>query len=248
MPLSIRISAANRSRAILSAFITLFSVCPSSVCSSSGTVHPVLSRQWGEVGTPRSPGGGGGGSWNNMRRTCCEEPGGDGIVILVIKDRVASMAGVRTGCGKLLESLWRKAAPSLFYPFSGDLIIFSNSQDGILYPLFPHLLLPSSCLCSFPFTSLCHFLLKCIWNSELTKTSWPVAGLKCKCLALYSCKFVKSFHNNYCLTPHPQDVNGYGNRHLLTLSLLYFIQIIPISPLTFCSGLLQAVVLRWGTP
>lgn len=51
------------------------------------------------------------------------------------------MPGVRTGCGKLLESLWGKAAPSLLCPFSGDLIIFSNSQDGILYPLFPHLLL-----------------------------------------------------------------------------------------------------------
>lgn len=126
-------------------------------------------------GTQRIPGGGG--SWSNMRRTCCEEPGGDGFVILVIKDRVASMPGVRTGCGKLLESLGRKAAPSLFYPFSRDLIIFSNSQDGILYPLFPHLLLPSSCLCSFPFASLCHFVLKPIGNSELTKRSRPMAEL-----------------------------------------------------------------------
>lgn len=40
-----------------------------------------------------------------MRRACCEEPGGAEFAILVIKDRVASMQGVRTGCGKLLESL-----------------------------------------------------------------------------------------------------------------------------------------------
>lgn len=34
-----------------------------------------------------------------------EEQGGDGFVIPVIKDRVAFMPGVWTGCGKLLESL-----------------------------------------------------------------------------------------------------------------------------------------------
>lgn len=159
VPLSISMRATNRGRAILWAFITLFSV--------RAAVHPYPDNEekWG---TQRSLGGGR--RWSNMRRTCCEEPGGDGFVILVIKDRVASMPGVRTGCGKLPESLRRKAAPSLFYPFSRDLIIFSNSQDGILYPLFPHLL-PSSCLCSFPFTSLCHFVLKPIWNSELTKKS-----------------------------------------------------------------------------
>lgn len=42
---------------------------------------------------------------SNMKRTGPKEQGGDGFVILVIKDRVASMPGVRTGCGKLLESL-----------------------------------------------------------------------------------------------------------------------------------------------
>lgn len=174
MPLSIRIRAANRGRAILWAFITLFSVHPPCVSSSSRAVRPYLDNEekWGRQ---RSPGGGG--SWSSMRTTCCEEPGGDGFVILVIKDRVASMPGVRTGCGKLPESLRRKAAPSLFYPFSRDLIIFSNSQDGILYPLFPHLLLPSSCLCSFPFTSLCHFVLKPIWNSGQTQRSWRMAEL-----------------------------------------------------------------------
>lgn len=34
-----------------------------------------------------------------------ERTGGDRFVFLVIKDRVASMAGVWTGCGKLLECL-----------------------------------------------------------------------------------------------------------------------------------------------
>lgn len=37
------------------------------------------------------------GSWGAQRRW--------GFVILVIKDGVASMPGVRTGCGKLLQSL-----------------------------------------------------------------------------------------------------------------------------------------------
>lgn len=113
--------------------------------------HPFPPRHWWEVdgelasaamawamvgvGAYREAGGS---TWEEQ---LLEEPVGDGIVILVIKDRVASMPGVRTGCGKLLESLWGKAAPSLLCPFSGDLIIFSNSQDGILYPLFRHLLL-----------------------------------------------------------------------------------------------------------
>lgn len=173
VPLSIRIRAANRGRAILWAFITLFSVHPPSVCSSSA-VRPCPGNQE-KRRTQRSPAGSA--SHSNMKGTCCEEPGGDGFVILVIKDRVASMPGVRTGCGKLPESLQRKAAPSLFCPFPRDLIIFSNSQDGILYPLFPHLFFRSPCLCSFPFTSLCHFVLKTIWNSELTKKSWQMGEL-----------------------------------------------------------------------
>lgn len=85
-----------------------------------------------------------------------EERGGDGFVILVIKDRVVSVSGVRTGCGKLPESLWGKAAPFLFCPVSGELIISSNSQDGILYLPFPHLFFTFLFLCSFSFTSLCH--------------------------------------------------------------------------------------------
>lgn len=168
------------------------------------------------------------------------------------------MPGARTGCGKLPESLQRKAAPSLFYPFSGDLIIFSNSQDGILYPLFPHLFLPSSCLCSFPFTSLCHFVLKPISNSELAKSAngcpfWA----KYKTLAFYSGKvpllnYFRTIIIFVGLLPEhiPWDVYSYGSRDsfLLCPRCVYFIQIIRISHLTFCSRLLQAVVLRWGTP
>lgn len=218
-----------------------------------------MPRQW-EVGNAKEPGDG----WCNMRRTCCEEPGGDGFVILVIKDRVASMPGVRTECGKLPESLRRKAAPSLFYPFSRDLIIFSNSQDGIFVPSIPS---PSPSLFLSLFISFYLALslcLKPIWNSELTKkrlleeltNGWTFL-VKYKTLAFYSSTvpllnvfrtiivFVGLFAEHL-----PRDVNSYNSRDIFLLCpcCVYFIQILPISPLTFCSWLLQAVVLRWGTP
>lgn len=197
-PLSIKIRASNRGRAILSAFITLFGVHPSTVCRQqqrlSISTPTLMGRRSAESLGGADIGEGGKVTWGEQHY---EEPVGDGFVILVIKDRVASMPGVRTGCGKLPESLWRKAAPSLLCPFSGDLIIFSNSQDGILYPLFPHLLFPSFCL-SF------HFLLSpSSWNafqSLKQHCSFRIVNehsycwLKCKTFNSYLCGFFPLKH------------------------------------------------------
>lgn len=171
--------------------------------SADSRGHPFLPRHWWEGGEAQGSlggcgvgwWGGGGITWGERHH---EESGGDGFVILVIKDRVASMPGARTGCGKLLESLWGKAAPSLLCPFSGDLIIFSNSQDGILYPLFPHLLLPSFCLSShFLSPPSVTLLLKCISKSKVTLQLlncrwvcwWWTCGAKCKTFKSYFCRF-----------------------------------------------------------
>lgn len=117
-----------------------------------------------------------GGGESNVKRKGQWRAGRGGSVILVIKDRVVSMLGVWTGCGKLLESLRRKAAPFLLCPFSGDLIIFSNSQDGILHPLFPHLLLTSFYL-SFPFLFLFSVTLKCTSDFQSNVAAWKRGDL-----------------------------------------------------------------------